>query len=406
MELIARGEGMNQFIKRVKFFLKRKIAGVKKDFWYHTTKVKKDKILFLTFQGQYTCNPRYICDEIIKRGLPWDLVWVVDDRKPETLAGFPEQVRVVERNTSAYFRELYSAKVWIDNAFNVTKVSVRKKPEQVYMETMHGSLGIKRIGPQDVPDKRRNKRGARCGRLSDYIISNSDFEDEVYRTSFWKKTEILQYGHARCDVLFEKDEQVLAALKKKVYDFYGIAEDMQLALYAPTFRSSEVEKEEAEQIDFAALIDALTQRFGGRWAVLNRAHHRDYKNKGYHTDVSGVYDGAVYPDIQELMLVCKIGITDYSSWIFDYVLTRKPGFIYAPDLKAYDEDRGFYYPIETTPFPLAHGNAELKEKILAFDESAYQTDVERFLQEKGCVEDGHACERIVDKLEEIMEGKK
>ncbi len=396
---------MKKKVKRLKLYLKRKIAGIKKEFWYMTSKVKKDKILFLTFQGKYTCNPRYICDEIIKRKLPWDLVWVVDDMSPETLAEFPEEVRVVERNTGKYFKELYTAKVWIDNAFNVTKVSVKKKPEQVYMETMHGSLGIKRIGPQDVPDKRRNKRGARCGRLSDYIISNSDFEDDVYRTSFWKKTEILKYGHARSDVLFEKDPEKLMQIKKKVYEYYQLPEDTKLALYAPTFRSSELDKEEKEEMDFAVLLPALKERFGGEWAVLNRAHHRDYKNKGYAQSVDGVYDGATYPDIQELMLACEVGITDYSSWIFDYVLTRKTGFIYAPDMQAYDEDRGFYYPIETTPFPLAHSNEEMKEKILAFDEKKYAEDVEAFLVEKGCVEDGHACERIVNKLEEIMEEK-
>ncbi len=396
---------MKNFSKRAKFFMKKKVAGMKKDFWYKTTKVQKDKLLFLTFQGQYTCNPRYICDEIIKRGKDWDLVWVVDDMSEETLAGFPEQVRVVERNTNKYFKELYSSKVWIDNAFNVTKVSVKKKPEQIYMETMHGSLGIKRIGPQDVPDARRNKRGARCGRLSDYIISNSDFEDDVYRTSFWKKTEILKYGHARSDVLFEKDPEKLSQLKQKVYDFYQIDPEKKLALYAPTFRSSELDKEEKEEIDFEVLLSSLSERFGGQWAVLNRAHHRDYKNKGYAESVADVYDGATYPDIQELMLVCDVGITDYSSWIFDYVLTRKKGFLYAPDMQAYDEDRGFYYPLEKTPFPLACTNAELKEKILAFDEEVYASAVEDFLKEKGCVEDGHACERIVDKLEELLEEK-
>ena len=91
--------------------------------------------------------------------------------------------------------------------------------------------------------------------------------------------------------------------------------------------------------------------------------------------------------------------------IFDYVLTRKKGFVYAPDLKAYDDDRGFYYPLETAPFPLAHDNQEMKQNILSFEEKAYQEAVEAFLVDKGCVEDGHASERIVDKLTEWMEDR-
>ncbi|MEE1438212.1 MAG: CDP-glycerol glycerophosphotransferase family protein [Lachnospiraceae bacterium] len=391
--------------KRLQLYIKRKLAGIKKEYMYRTTKVKDNKILFLTFQGAYTCNPRYICDEILKREKNWDLVWVVDDLSEETRKEFPKEVRLVERNTNKYFKELYSAKVWIDNAFNVTKVSVKKKPEQIYLETMHGSLGIKRIGPQDVPDKRRNKRGFRCGRLTDYIVSNSAFEDEVYRTSFWKKTEILEYGHARNDILFIEDRAFKEEIYKKVYDFYQLKDDVNLALYAPTFRSPELDKEPMEELDFDLLHDALTERFGGEWVILNRAHHRDYKNKGYHTQNANVLDGATYPDIQELMIACQVGITDYSSWIFDYVLTRKKGFVYAPDLKAYDDDRGFYYPLETAPFPLAHDNQEMKQNILSFEEKAYQEAVEAFLVDKGCVEDGHASERIVDKLTEWMEDR-
>ena len=53
---------------------------------------------------------------------------------------------------------------------------------------------------------------------------------------------------------------------------------MNLALYAPTFRSPEWDKEPMEELDFDLLHDALTERFGGEWVILNRAHHRDYKN--------------------------------------------------------------------------------------------------------------------------------
>ena len=29
--------------------------------------VEKGKIMFITFQGDYTCNPKYICEEVLKR---------------------------------------------------------------------------------------------------------------------------------------------------------------------------------------------------------------------------------------------------------------------------------------------------------------------------------------------------
>ena len=115
-----------------------------------------------------------------------------------------------------------------------------------------------------------------------------------------------------------------------------------------------------------------------------------------------IYNVSEYPDIQELLVASDIAITDYSSCIFDFMLSRKPGFIYATDIKEFDEDRGFYYPLTSTPLPVAKNNDELRKNILEFDYKSYRKKVEEFLQEKGCMEDGHASERAVDLIEEIM----
>ena len=39
---------------------------------------KNNKILFKTFNGAYTCNPKYIAEEILRQNLPYELVWVVN----------------------------------------------------------------------------------------------------------------------------------------------------------------------------------------------------------------------------------------------------------------------------------------------------------------------------------------
>ena len=84
------------------------------------------------------------------------------------------------------------------------------------------------------------------------------------------------------------------------------------------------------------------------------------------------------------------------------MLTRRPGFIFATDIEMYNNERGFYYPLETTPFPIATTNEELASNILNFDEKKYKSDVEEFLKEKGCIEDGHSSERVVDLIEKLM----
>ena len=115
-----------------------------------------------------------------------------------------------------------------------------------------------------------------------------------------------------------------------------------------------------------------------------------------------LYNVSDYPDIQELMLVCDVGITDYSSWIFDYVNTKKPGFIYAPDLEQYNNKTGFYYSLEEAPFPIATTNTSLCEQIVSFDNKDYCQKVDSFLQEKEAVDDGYSADRVAEMIASLL----
>ena len=121
-------------------------------------------------------------------------------------------------------------------------------------------------------------------------------------------------------------------------------------------------------------------------------------NKRY----AGVINATAYADIQELMVASDVGITDYSSWLCDYVLTRRPAFIFATDYDKYNEEHGLYYPLEDSPFPVATDNDQFEKNVLFFDDEDYQRKIDAFLEWTGCVDDGHASERIVDKLVEYL----
>ncbi len=374
----------------------KKFSFVMRHYWDKRIPVEQDRILFLTFQKNYTCNPKYICEEIIKRKLPWKLVWV---KGAFSYGKFPPEVETVPVYSLKYFHALYNSGIWIDNAFNVAKAAIIKRPNQFYLETWHGSLGIKRINAETVNEKEHRKQGAASRKLIDACISNSTFETDVYRSSFWPDNTIWMMGHARNDILFETRKEVIDIIRQKVYRELQIPPHVRLILYAPTFRSYDLK----EKLDAEKLISYLENVTGSEWRLLERAHRRDKEEYVIHKEK--VVNAFSYEDIQELMLVADIGITDYSSWIFDYMLTRKPGFIFAPDLERYIDSRGFYYPIETTPFPIARDTDELIGNLYSFDEQIYRNKVEAFLREKGCVDDGHAAERIVDQLEQLISEK-
>ena len=105
------------------------------------------------------------------------------------------------------------------------------------------------------------------------------------------------------------------------------------------------------------------------------------------------------------MVVADAGSTDYSSWAYDYILTKRPLFIYAADLEKYDQGRGFYYPLSTTPFPIAQNNEEMQKVIEEFDDLKYKKQCEEFLKDKGCAEQGTASRKVADLILNLMKSE-
>ena len=305
-------------------------------------------------------------------------------------------MRLVVRNSYEYFKEIASAKVWVDNALCFPWEPVPKKKDQFYLQTWHGSMGLKRIGVNDVKERKWAKAAKLGTKWTDLCISNSTFETGVFRETHWPETEILELGHARNDILFA-DEEEKAEIRARVCEFFGITEDKKIALYAPTFRNGDNTK--YYNMNYNRVLDALEKKFGGDWVLLNRFHFKTKITRAGGTSRK-IFGATEYPDMQELMVAADVGITDYSSWICDFVLTGRPGFIYAPDLSSYNKERGFYYPLESTPFPIAENNNELEARILDFDMDEYSRKKEVFLQERGCKENGDAAKKIVEIIKE------
>lgn len=362
------------------------------------SKVVDNKVVFMTYNNHYICNPKYICEELLNQELPLDLVWVTTKKNASVPEAYPENVRLVYRGTYEFFKEVVTAKVWVDNAVCFTWNPIPKKKSQFYIETWHGSMGLKRIGKEDVKDRHWCMAAKLAGKWTNVCISNSQFETDVFRQTHWPNTPTLELGHARNDILFvdgAKKEEITA----KVRSYFEIPDDKKIVLYAPTFRNNA--NTEYYSLDYQRLLDALVEKFGGDWVVLTRFLFKTKTKATSNTEVDErLYSATRYPDMQELMVAADLGITDYSSWICDFVLTEKPGFINAPDLSSYNQERGFYYPLSETPFPVAENNDEMESNIRLFDSKEYEQKCKVFLEDRGCREEGNAASKIADIIKE------
>ena len=361
--------------------------------------INNKKIVFSNYLGfGYGCNPKYIAEEILNTRKDLKLVWIVDSKKGDFK--FPKGIEKVDNIIQALF-ELATAKIWVDNyhKVNFIKKHLQKRKGQYYIQTWHGSLGIKKI-EADVHSLTNTKNwkneALANASMQDFLISNSDFEDDVYKSAFWNKGEILKIGHARNDIFFKDN----ANLKQRILEFYNLKKDTKILIYAPTFRQGY--SCETYNINYPNLKRALEEKFKGEWVIFVRMHKNickrfDFSKEEFIIDVSD------YDDMQELMAISDVLITDYSSCIFDFMLSRKPAFIYATDIEKYEKERGFYYSIYDTPFLVAKNNTELVANITSFDGEIYQLDVEKFLLGKGCIDDGKASIRIAKLITNLLE---
>ncbi|MCF0146437.1 MAG: CDP-glycerol glycerophosphotransferase family protein [Eubacterium sp.] len=366
---------------------------------------EQKNVMMIAFQGSYTCNPKAITEELLKRSDDNEINLFWHTRGRYRSSDYPEKLNLVKRGTPEFYRAVASAKVIVDNAHDLARMRIPLKKDQVLMQTWHGSLGIKRLDGNIVMDKIWKKNAKWSKKYTSYLISNSDFETDVFHTSYWgDQIPILRYGHARNDILLNPDSEEALKIKSKVYEELGITDTHKhIAMFAPTHRDGQTESPIPLQYD--ELKEALEERFGGEWLILLRFHSRlkALSREWVENLPDYVVDATPYPDMQDILLITDVGITDYSSWIFDYILLKKPGFIITgDDMEQYVKDRDFYYPLDTTPFPIAVDCKELVRNIKAFDEELFQKRTEDFLKARGCMDDGHASERIADKILEII----
>lgn len=386
----------------MKFKLKKKDKDNKRYIFEHLfcgfvhrfCKVRKNKIVFINFMNwQYADNQKYLAEEFLKRNRKdLDLVWFTNKNTDKTL--IPKALRLVDYRTCRALYEFMTAKAWVINAnpFLMLKKGAKKSKDTICFQTWHGTMGIKQesaAAQKAYEELGWTKWQKLSAEMYDYIFTDSDFEREKYKTAFWGHGKILKYGFPRDCRFFAPDTEITGKVKR----YYNIPDSNKILLYAPTWR---VDKRCCVyNIDIKLLKRSLEKRFGGEWSILIRSHVQMKKNIfNALYDENEVINAAKYPDMQELLLASDALITDYSSCLSEFTILQKPSFIYAADLKAFEQ--GFAYPIEGLPAPVAEDNGELSENILNFDETIFRQKARIFLEEMGFEDDENSPVRIVD----------
>lgn len=349
--------------------------------------IQKNKILFYNFSKKYGCNPKYITEEILHQQKPYKLVWFTS-KKP---GDFPSSVEKIFTRFQLIYALATSA-VIVSNC-RIGKFfakGIKRKKNQIYIQTWHG-FPLKKIEKDGVNLSKKYLHNAKIDSKNiTHLLSNSKWLTDVYKSCFFYEGKIVETGSPRNDIFFQKSENI----STKVKNFLNIPLKNKIILYAPTFRDDH--DLSCYSLEYQKIFDAFTKQFKADFSFLTRMHPNLQKIEQLVPTDSFVVNASSYPDIQELLAATDILITDYSSLMFDFMLSKKPVFIFATDREKYMADRGFYFEMEQLPFPLAFSNEQLLDNIKKFDNRIYQNALDGFIKKFQIIETGTASKQCVD----------
>ena len=273
-----------------------------------------------------------------------------------------------------------------DNFMPMARLNFSSKT--VVTQLWHAEGAFKRFGMAlDLPPETA-QRLKQCNARLTYAVCSSPGVAGIYAEAFGLPREkVLPLGSPRTDFFFREHD--LACLRSKLDSAYPACRGKALILYAPTFRdNAEADKQLLGSFDFAA----FRARYGERYELLARLHPQVHAEGGF---PAGVTDVTSWPHVGELVLLCDLLITDYSSICMDFALLRKPCVFYAYDLAAYTAERNFYFDYKDyVPGAVAETFGRLLDAL--GDTSGYTDKLEQFRSFNFGSPDGHAAQRVLD----------
>ena len=360
---------------------------------FHHFPIRKKRVVLCNVWG-FGDNTKWIAKALRNADKSIEVVFVTDRTKADRV---PEGIRVIETNTPKAIYYLATAHIWVD--CNRKEPYIVKRKGQIYIQTWHGSIPLKKLEADYgglSADYMKNAR--RDSEMTDLCLSNGEFMNDIYRKAFGYECECLITGSARLDPLLRPKQERVVKTKKRIAQMAGIQDkELRIAVYAPTYREN---GGSTEFPDLEQVRTSLEQRFGQTFVMVGRVHPlvRGRENNCPSSDKrrgpAMITDGNGLGDLYELLEAADVLITDYSNTLFEFALTGRPVFLFAPDSREYEAARGFYFDYDRLPYPHSSTTAELCDAISEYSSFDHKNELDVFFRNLGVREDGRASKRI------------
>ncbi|MBM1105255.1 CDP-glycerol glycerophosphotransferase family protein [Aurantibacter crassamenti] len=265
----------------------------------------------------------------------------------------------------------------------------------VVINLWHGTP-IKKIGFDSLKEQEWIKRLQNSGRKLpydrwDYFISASPNTSFIFEKAMGlHKAKIKSLGQPRTDLIYQASNNNKVKTTIEVNLNFQEISDKYKILYTPTFRNNDRSTDKIKQ-SLIEINNKLNKDQGQ--VILFKPHPLDSSifDDHFFKSLDNVINVSKQ-DTQNLLCVADVLITDYSSIMFDFMLTGKPIISYIFDLDEYvAENGGFYFSFEEIGTTIATNSSELvtlfhDQQLVAgtYDKFKFNTidssiEIERFI---------------------------
>lgn len=371
---------------------KRKLGNILMQKIYSITKkieVKSNRVVFLSdSRVDFSGNFEFIYKELQSRGV-YEVKSIL---KPSITA---------KRSIADKIRFLYyistSKYILLDDYYpQIYKYKIKDNVEVIQLWHACGAFktfGFSRLGKSGGPGPRsKNHRN-----YTKAIVSSSTIRRHYAEAFGISESRVISTGVPRTDIFF--DESYKQEKVSELYEKYPILKDKKIIMFAPTFRGN---GQKSAYYDFDKFkIDKLKESLGDDYMVIMKLHpfiknipeisedHKDF-----------IIDLSSEREINDILFVADILITDYSSVCFEYSLLNRPMIFFAYDLEEYIDSRDFYYPYQSfVPGPIARTTDDIVNIIRTGNFEIEKLD--KFRNKFFDHFDGKSTKRVVDMLMNI-----
>ncbi len=348
--------------------------------------IKKNRVTFISNRrDNISGNYEYIYKELVKNK-KIDIRCVLD-----TGEGYLSHIK--------YGYYLATSKVILIDDYVGAVYFVPRKAGNYLIQVWHACGAFKTFGFSRLGKSGAQKQGSYAHRNYDYCTVSSKEICRFYAEGFGLSLEkVVATGVPRTDIFFSNEykEKVV----KSFYEKYNHLRDKKIILFAPTFRGNNKTTGNYPEgkFDFVKLYE----NFKGEYNVIIK-HHPFVNNR---VDIPPEYQNYIIDmsdneELNDLLFVTDILITDYSSVVFEASLLNIPMLFYAFDLQNYISTRGFYYEYDSfVPGKIVSNMKKLIDAIKNKDFEEYKIEdfKNRFFDEL----DGKAGYRVASLIEDLI----